>query len=621
MNSHDLDFMIQSINDLPEHDIILTIPEHCKNRMMPKPLAGYYDPQATPYLVDIMRDLSPQSPVERVAFIKSAQIGATTAAENAILFYLDHAPGSVILYITASDDMAAEWSRTRLDYALRSIGLLDKMAPIVDTGTSRKTGDRVLSKSFLNGSRIRATSYNRAATLRMDSIQILLMDEIDAAPVSVSGEGDPQKIAEARTMAYSGRKKIFLFSTPTEELTSKITPAYFEGDQRLYYVPCPHCQTMQPLLWRDESGEYRMKFELDENKHVIPESVRYTCKNPDCTEPWTDKYKNEILQKGVWTPQNPNAKPNFHSYRINSMYSPFLPWVEIVEKFLSAKDSPAELQSFVNIYLGEPWKEQGALAPRVEKLIELRHNYKSGTVPDGVLVATLGIDVQQGQKDKDGLPARLEMELVGHSPGGRAYSIGYYVLPGAIDNPYAGAWLDLKNIIAGGRLPIQPGLICIDSSFKPEVVYEFCQGSTCIHPVQGADRLDGKMLFKEYLLKNYGGLARYDLAGTMYKDLLYQRLSVRPSADGGQPEGLQIFPRDYPDSYFEQLTAEHKVAVKRGSAVVGYRYVKNKERNEALDCRVYAMAGLDILMWQFSKTAGLKSVDQSLFWGWCVDGQ
>ena len=133
----DLTYIIESINDLPEHDIVLTIPEHCKNRMMPKPLAGYYDPTATPYLIDIMHDLSPQSPVERVAFIKSAQVGATTAAENAILFYLDHAPGSVILYITASDDMATEWSRSRLDYALRSIGLLDKMAPIVDTGSGR----------------------------------------------------------------------------------------------------------------------------------------------------------------------------------------------------------------------------------------------------------------------------------------------------------------------------------------------------------------------------------------------------------------------------------------------------------------------------------------------------
>jgi len=286
--------------------------------------------------------------------------------------------------------------------------------------------------------------------------------------------------------------------------------------------------------------------------------------------------------------------------------------------FLEAKDKPAELQSFINVYLGETWKEQGAMTPRLERLIELRQPYKSGTVPSDVIISTLGVDVQQGQRDKDGLPARLECELLGHARDGRTYSIGYYIIKGEIDNPYSGAWAKLKNIISSGEFPRQPDLICIDSSFKPEVVYEFCQGSNSIHPVQGADRIDGKMLFREYALKNYGGLLRYDLSVGMYKDQLYQRLSVRPESDGFCPPGFQAFPSDYPDSYFDQLTSEEKISIKRSGQIVGYRYAKKSagRRNEALDCRVYCMAALDILAWRVCQLAGLKSTDADIFWKW-----
>ena len=54
------------------------------------------------------------------------------------------------------------------------------------------------------------------------------------------------------------------------------------------------------------------------------------------------------------------------------------------------------------------------------------------------------------------------------------------------------------------------------------------------------------------------------------------------------------FPLGYDAEYFAQLTAE-KVVVKYTRGFQTRVYVKTRARNEALDCRIYAVAALAIL--------------------------
>ena len=104
----------------------------------------------------------------------------------------------------------------------------------------------------------------------MTSFRTVIMDEIDAAPHSVKGEGDPQKLAEARTNGYSGRKKILLISTPLLLQTSKIYKSFLEGDQRHLHIECPFCNQYQKLEWRN--FKYKVEKEL-----VIQDSVYFEC--------------------------------------------------------------------------------------------------------------------------------------------------------------------------------------------------------------------------------------------------------------------------------------------------------------------------------------------------------
>jgi phage terminase large subunit GpA-like protein len=50
-----------------------------------------------------------------------------------------------------------------------------------------------------------------------------------------------------------------------------------------------------------------------------------------------------------------------------------------------------------------------------------------------------------------------------------------------------------------------------------------------------------------------------------------------------------MFPTNYDTEYFKMLTAEEKRRVTRGG-VSSFSWEKIRERNEALDCRVYARA-------------------------------
>jgi phage terminase large subunit GpA-like protein len=89
------------------------------------------------------------------------------------------------------------------------------------------------------------TGANSAVGLRSLPARYLFLDEVDAYPPSADEEGDPVALAEARTLTFAHRRKIFLVSTPTIQGISRIEREYQASDQ--YFVPCPHCGTMQWL--------------------------------------------------------------------------------------------------------------------------------------------------------------------------------------------------------------------------------------------------------------------------------------------------------------------------------------------------------------------------------------
>ena len=79
----------------------------------------------------------------------------------------------------------------------------------------------------------------------------------------------------------------------------------------------------------------------------------YRCQ--ECGGDITDQDKEQMLRYGEWKTVRENSKYNRKvGFWINTLYSPFVRFSEIVKEFLDSKDDPDKLQNFTNSWFCEP---------------------------------------------------------------------------------------------------------------------------------------------------------------------------------------------------------------------------------------------------------------------------
>lgn len=573
------------------------------------PFPGPHRNSRTPHAVEIMDNMSPYSPVQFQDILKGVQLGLTVAAENCILYWIGEVPAE-ILYVSSTEPALERWATKRLDPAIDSCGLRGLMMGTTNNPGSRKTGDKTFNKTFFGGA-LDMASAQSASSLRSDSKRILVMDEIDGAPILLrTGEGKFTKAAEGRTSAWDGRQKILALSSATQYDTSEMWQRYLLGDKRQFIVPCPHCGAEQ---WLDHDAGENTRHGLKPSTEAgVLVDVVYLCER--CNDAIHNHHKGVMFNKGFWLPQVSNAPKTRRSYQISSLYSPagMFSWSSYWREYVEAMEVPDGMRSFTNLYKGMPYRETGA-RPVLENVIALRGIYSRGTVPDGVIYITVGVDVQRGSDSKDGNPARLELEIAGHGLGYRTWSIDYKVFNGAVDDPQGGAWADLQAWAEVGGFAFErasggvmsPSFILIDANdnFSTQSVYEFtskwgatypCRGSHALKKRKGesasvTDQQTHSNVKRFRWIKADNDVRVLMVSTVFYKNLIYRRLkTVRVDGDE-QPVGFMDFPMGYPDSYFKGLTAEERL-------VDGSFHCPSSRPNEPLDCRVYALVGADVFL-------------------------
>ncbi len=538
---------------------------------------GRYRTSRTPYLRKIMDCLSVHDTHRKIVFVKAAQIGGTEAGTNFVGYSMHIAPAPTML-VQPTDEMVKRLSKGRIDPLIEMCPeLQERVAP----AKSRDSNNTITQKSFSGGVLILAGA-NSAAGLRSVPIRNLVLDEVDAYPQDLDGEGSPIDLATARTRTFPNHK-IFILSTPTIEGMSAIAREFNETDQNYYHVPCPYCGAMQPLVFPN------LKWE--EGK---PDTVKYKCAH--CGELIKERHKIEMLANGQWIPSKPErVSADVVGFHLNSLYSPYgwHSWKQIVIDFLAAKNNQSKLKAFVNTTLGETWAERGE-APPYKNLYNRREQYKINKVPADVCFLTAGVDVQRD---------RLELEIVGWCADKRSYSIDYRVLVG--DTAGSRVWAKLSEVLDerwprkdGMEFPIR--LMAIDTGYNTSHVYAFCRqyGADRVVPIKGQDHLGmpvspPKSVDITKSGKKVGKLRQWNVGVSFLKGELYAWLRLEKDEDGTPPPNYCHFP-EYDEHYFRGLTAEEQV--KR--IVHGYpklQWVKRYERNEPLDCRIYARAAANIL--------------------------
>lgn len=527
----------------------------------------------TPYLVEIMDSLGPDHPCRRVVFKKGSQVGGTECGNNWLGWIIDQRPAST-LYVMPTIELAEQTSQIRIEPLITDTPCL--FSKVSERGS--RGGSTIKRKDF-NGGQLVLTGANSGTGLRSIAAPNLFGDELDDWDKAVSGEGDPLALAERATRTFKRRKKVFLVSTPTVEGRSRIDHEFQRSDRSFYEVPCPDCNHYQRLRWAN------VKWDKGD-----PESVRYVCEGcgvliPEHRKPW-------MLARGRWVAERPELSNKVRGFHLSALYSPlgWYSWVEAAEDWEKAQGDQELLHTFINTVLGECWTLQGD-APDHEVLMARAEPYTLGVVPMGALVLTAGCDVQ-----KD----RIEVEVVGWGPGRESWSIDYMVLQGETARPEV--WAELSKVQgrtwlheSGVQLPILR--MAVDSSYATQTVYTWvrARGTDQVLAIKGSDSLPAAIGQPKAVEVSVGGrklrrgVKLWTVGSSVCKSELYGWLRLRgPKPGEAYPPGYCHLP-NHPEEWFRQLCAEQLVPRKVIGRTV-WRWEPKYERNEALDCRVYARA-------------------------------
>jgi phage terminase large subunit GpA-like protein len=544
---------------------------------------GRYRTARTPYMREIMDALSPGSPVQRVVFMKAAQVGATEAGNCFIGFVMHHAPGPM-LAVQPTVELAKRNSRQRIDPLIEeSPELRERIKP----ARSRDAGNTMLSKEFAGGILI-MTGANSAVGLRSTPARYLFLDEVDAYPASADEEGDPVSLAEARSLTFAHRRKALLISTPTIRGLSRIEREFEASDQRRYHVPCPYCGHHQWLRFE--------RLRWDKNQ---PETAEYHCEG--CERPIAEHHKTAMLATGEWRAMAQSADPHTVGYHLSALYSPigWLSWARIARAWEAAQGDDEAMRAFRNTILGETWFETGE-APDWQRLADRREDWKPGTVPAGGLFLTAGADVQ-----KD----RIEIDVWAWGRGLESWLVDHIVIEGGPGDP--GCWQTLTDLLgrtwareSGQHLTI--ARMAIDTGYETSAVYGWARqvGFAQVAPVKGLEGFNrsSPVTGPTYVDATIGGkrLRRgarlWSVATSTFKAETYRFLRQnRPTpeeinAGASFPPGTVHLPLWADGEWLKQLTAEQLITVKSKRGFTKLEWQKLRERNEALDCRVYARA-------------------------------
>lgn len=537
---------------------------------------GKWKTERTPYLKEIMDCLSPTHPCEKVVFMKGAQVGGTECGNNWMGFCICNAPGPMLI-VNPTTETAKRTSRMRIDPAIENCPALREK---IKSPRSRDSGNTMLMKEFPGGILI-MTGANSPVGLRSLPVRYLFLDEVDGFPDEAGTEGDPVDLAVQRTATFNNRK-IFVVSTPTIKDASRIEQAFLEGDQRYFYVPCPHCGHYQVLRWRNVIFDPKN----------LTEAV-YKCE--ECEAIWHDYQKEQILKKGKWIPTNQDANPGVVSFHLSSLYSPhgWTSWTSIAREFLDSKDDPSRLQVWTNTKLAETWEDMAGQQIDPTSLMVRREKW-GPELPRQVVILTCGVDVQDN---------RLELEIVGWGRGEESWSIDYHVLYGDPSTPEL--WAQLDEVLSrkyphSKEVPDLPiAATCIDSGgHYTDYVINYCHARRLhgIFAIKGVGGV-GKPIWPATASKSYTTKKPVYLIGVNdAKDILMRRLHLEDSSG----PGIWHFPMDRESDWFEQVTNE--VASKKlskGRLIREWVPRKAGVRTEGLDCRVYAYAALRGLVRNF----------------------
>ncbi len=549
---------------------------------------------------------------------KSARVGYTKMLGAAICYFAQHKRRNQAVWQPTDED-ADDFVKTEIDPMLRDVRVMESVFPAF---MQRDRDNTLRAKRFL-GSVLHIRGGKAAKNYRRLTVDVAYLDEVDGFDLDIEKEGSPVTLSAKRIEGATYPKHI-LGSTPKLKHFSMIEARRQQAQRRFRWsVPCPECGVEHVLAWGGEKAAHGMKWTAGD-----ADNVRQLC--PHCGVLYSQQDYLRVWDAGRWVDEegvwiDPECRfrtadgleveaPRSVSFHLWTAQLPQASWGQLVREFFAAiakarAGDKSELKTFVNTTLGETWEEEVQQADEGE-LVKRAEAYELRRCPRGALILTAGIDVQDN---------RWEVGVWAWGRGEESWPIDHMVLEGnpADERDWERLDVYLQTLFAhesGQRLHIEACAVDTGGHFTHQA-YNFArlrshrrlpghsdrsQRVFAVHgsakegqPVKGRSSVQD-VNYRGKVIK--AGVRLWAVGTDTAKDLIFGRLAILQDGPGKihLPRALAIAPKlatlepDRAGAWLQQLTAEVRVPVKTAQGDK-WRWVKRTQRNEVLDCAVYAL--------------------------------
>jgi len=390
-------------------------------------------------MIQIMDDLSPQSPIRVVYLCSGTQLSKSTLNLILIAYRIDCRIRGPILAMHAVKEMALAWAKDELAETIVANDYMQKVLQSV-----KKGDDAYLFKKWPGGSLITRGGATGTAFAKI-SAALLLVDDLDRFSMNVgattSGKFEQRKLGEGSTLKLlfdrvSGRfgdYKIFANSSPRAEGESLIWPALETTDKNHFYVKCPRCGLMQTWEFQNLVIPHEA-YKLTAEPYIL-------CQNTDCQKVLTgpgfkasakpkvfERHKHKVLQNWEWRPHAEGSDPLIRGYRIGSLFSllgyPFSQYAQdwlTADKVFDETGDEGEKIRHRNSKQARPWKRKVGKTVSHSALFKTMENLDP--LPEDCIILSCGFDVQEN-------PGRIEGQVNGFGPNNDRFIIDHQIFGG-----------------------------------------------------------------------------------------------------------------------------------------------------------------------------------------------
>jgi len=462
---------------------------------------------------------------------------------------------------------------------------------VIDNSNTK--GASTVKKKKYPGGFANFVGANSTTGLSSRPVPIVIIDEVDLCIKNASRQGNPVKLALSRTTTFFDRKEILLSSPSNDEGESGIIPFWEDGTQAKLERLCPNT-----------SCEHYQVLDFD---RMDLETAMLAC------EKCGQLFPQWKWQRGATTFRWVHSKEHATtaSYWMTGLDSPWLDWrVDIVDDYLACKKvldhggDDSLMRVFTNSKLAKYYKRRGKKID-IDLYHDRREVYECHSrgveVPDGVILITAGVDVQD---------SFIVYDVIGWGKGRECWMLETGNFQGDPRIPNSIVWQQLDNFVyrrlwryADGSY-IRTRAMFIDSGGHcTNDVYKYCKSR---HPrvfaIRGVESEGNAIIVSDVTsrkAKVAEGIRLIKVGSNYLKDEIQTRISIEVPGPGfcHWPKLVNDMPTcGYTAEYFEELTSNQKEVTYDKSGFARFKWTKNRtDQDEALSCQIYARAALEYI--------------------------